>query len=127
MKKAFTMIELIFVIVIIGILAAVAIPKFSSTTEEAHKSIASSFVDTLNKTVGPTMYVHALGSGHSDGDITSGGGAECGNIAAYIDLPKDSTISVDCALAFSNPTPSTQPVFTSGTATETPRWSEPIW
>ncbi len=29
MKKAFTMIEVIFVIVIIGILAAVAIPKLS--------------------------------------------------------------------------------------------------
>ena len=35
MKKAFTMIELIFIIVIIGILAVVAIPKLSSTTDDA--------------------------------------------------------------------------------------------
>jgi len=35
MKKAFTMIELIFVIVIIGILASVAIPKLSSTRDDA--------------------------------------------------------------------------------------------
>ena len=35
MKKAFTMIELIFVIVILGILAAVAIPKFSATRDDA--------------------------------------------------------------------------------------------
>lgn len=34
-KKAFTMIELIFVIVILGILAAVAIPKLSATRGDA--------------------------------------------------------------------------------------------
>jgi prepilin-type N-terminal cleavage/methylation domain-containing protein len=35
MKKSFTMIELIFVIVILGILAAVAIPKLMSTRDDA--------------------------------------------------------------------------------------------
>lgn len=35
MKHAFTMIELIFVIVILGVLAAVAIPKLSATRDDA--------------------------------------------------------------------------------------------
>ena len=34
-RKAFTMIELIFVIVVIGILAAIAIPKFAVTRNDA--------------------------------------------------------------------------------------------
>jgi len=35
MQKAFTMIELIFVIVVIGVLAAIAIPRISATRDDA--------------------------------------------------------------------------------------------
>jgi len=42
MKKAFTMIELVFIIVIIGILSAIAIPKFTKTAELAYDSKAKS-------------------------------------------------------------------------------------
>ena len=34
-KKAFTMIELVFVIVVIGILSAIAVPKFAATRDDA--------------------------------------------------------------------------------------------
>jgi len=40
MKKAFTMIEIVFVIVIIGILAAVAIPRLAATRDDAEISKA---------------------------------------------------------------------------------------
>ncbi|EOG9634125.1 type II secretion system protein, partial [Campylobacter lari] len=35
MKKAFTIIELVFVVIILGVLAAVALPKFSASKDEA--------------------------------------------------------------------------------------------
>ncbi|HEC1748269.1 TPA: type II secretion system protein [Campylobacter lari] len=35
MKKAFTIIELVFVVIILGVLAAVALPKFSTSKDEA--------------------------------------------------------------------------------------------
>lgn len=43
MKKAFTMIELIFVIAVIGVLAAIAIPRISATRDDA--ALAKSMTD----------------------------------------------------------------------------------
>ena len=47
MKKGFTMIELIFVIVILGILASVAIPRLAATRTDAEISAAVANIRTL--------------------------------------------------------------------------------
>ncbi|EIN8284913.1 prepilin-type N-terminal cleavage/methylation domain-containing protein [Campylobacter coli] len=60
MKKAFTILELVFVIVILGILAAIALPKFSSNRDEAEVS------KSLNnpKTLINDISIYALKNSH---------------------------------------------------------------
>jgi len=58
-RSAFTLIELIFVIVIIGVLAAVAVPKFKNLKQSAE---ASSVIKVANDAFGsiPSAYVNLM-------------------------------------------------------------------
>ena len=48
-EKGFTLIELLVVIIIIGILAAIALPSFLNQSNKAKQSEAKTYVGTLNK------------------------------------------------------------------------------
>ncbi|OPA72490.1 hypothetical protein BB381_06270 [Campylobacter pinnipediorum subsp. caledonicus] len=52
MKKAFTMIEIVFVIVIIGVLSAIAVPKFLATRDDAEIVKTLTNVNTIISDIG---------------------------------------------------------------------------
>jgi len=88
MKKAFTMIELIFVIVILGILAAVALPKFIGVAGQAHEANLKSFTGTLNRSVGASLWSKSLGEGKG-GKISGYTDYNGEKFSALADIPKE--------------------------------------
>jgi type IV pilus assembly protein PilA len=74
-KKGFTLIELLIVVVIIGILAAIAIPKFANTKEKAY--VASMKADLRNLATYEESYaadsagVYFSGNGSAQGFSSS--------------------------------------------------------
>ncbi len=96
-RKAFTMLELIFVIVVIGILSAIAIPKFAVTrndalitkarsevaamraavsTERQKRILKGNFTD-INNTEVSDLLEYGLGSGWSGLTFTGPSGSTC--------------------------------------------------
>lgn len=71
-RSAFTMIELIFVIIILALLSAVALPKFLGVSEEAGSSVCVAGIGTMNRTVGLNLWSESLSEG------------EGGNVSSYV-------------------------------------------
>ena len=73
-RKGFTLIELLIVVVIIGILAAIAIPKFANTKEKAY--LASMKSDLRNMATTEEAYfadfqVYVAGGASNVGGVTT--------------------------------------------------------
>jgi general secretion pathway protein G len=95
LKKAFTMIELVFVIVIIGILAAVAIPRLAASRDDAEVTKARVVVASIRNALamerqkrilrGNFTPITSVGSGSNVFDKFSDDGK--GNTADVLEYP----------------------------------------
>ena len=98
-RKGFTLIELLIVVVIIGILAAIAIPKFAATKDKA--KLASVKTDLRNSMTAQEAYFSDFGTfaqlQTASNFTLSSGNADNGSVAA----------SNGYTMTFNNPTIST--------------------
>jgi MSHA pilin protein MshA len=87
-QAGFTLIELVIVIVILGILAATAAPKFIDLTSDARASVIEAVKGSLNSSA-DLAHSKALVQGVVDGDISINGA----NISFVNSWPNNASIS----------------------------------
>ena len=98
-QAGFTLIELIMVIVILGILSAVAAPKFLDLTGDAENAASASIHGTMQSTMAVAFAKHRSSGSNGDGSLdTTDSGLDtyittCATLIAYLDggLPANTT------------------------------------
>ena len=116
-NKGFTLIELLIVVVIIGILAAIAIPKFSATREKAYfaamksdlKNLASQQEIYYADNYAYTTDKATLGFVQSEGVTVTVGAASNSGWSASATHQAFGTTTDGCAIYYGNATAPTAP------------------
>lgn len=96
LRRAFTMIEMVFVIVVLGILAAVAIPRFAATRTDAEISKGRADISSIRSAIiterqsrlitGDSSFIEA---GEEDGQLDDG--SLFGGVLTYGITAKDAS------------------------------------
>jgi prepilin-type N-terminal cleavage/methylation domain-containing protein len=100
--QGFTLIELLVVMIIIGILAAIAIPVFLNQRKKAQDSAAKADISTIGKEVA-TYYVDGNGSTTNGGmNVTAASGRYVLAVAAITTPAAEAAVSTDLGKASAN-------------------------
>jgi MSHA pilin protein MshA len=95
-QKGFTMIELVMVIVVLGILAATALPKFVDLGKDARTASLEAMRGSLNASIA-MIHGAALIAGQTAGNLTVNG---IGSIALVNGYPRNTKANLDLMLQY---------------------------
>ena len=92
-KKAFTLLELIVVIVVLGILAALAIPSFTTVKQKAADKVAFNSAASIYRAASAAAAFN--GASVADSDIDTAGGELATGNTSYAAATNEVTTSVN--------------------------------